>query len=114
MKLLMVLNFIIPFVMILVGYTLKRHPVTDMSRHNGYNTPTSRKSQAHWDYAQSIAPDIFTKSGKISLAVLLVLSVPILFLNISMDIVVSCGLTVGFIFMIIAFFKVEKQIKMKF
>ena len=37
--------------MILVGYTFKKHPVLDMKSQNGYNTPTSRKSQEHWDYA---------------------------------------------------------------
>ena len=52
---LLVLNLIVPFVMILVGYSFKKHPVTDMNSGNGYNTPTSRKSQEHWDYAQSIA-----------------------------------------------------------
>ena len=48
---LLCLNFIIPFVMILVGYILKKHPVSTMKSNNGYNTPTSRKSKKHWDYA---------------------------------------------------------------
>ena len=61
---LLVLNFIIPFVMVFVGYILKKHPVKDMTSGNGYNTPTSRKSQEHWDYAQSIAPNIFIGTGK--------------------------------------------------
>lgn len=59
------LNLIVPYVMILVGHIFKKHPVSDMKSQNGYNTPTSRKSQAHWDYAQSIAPDIFISIGKI-------------------------------------------------
>ena len=62
---LLFLNLIVPFVMILVGDILKKHPVSDMSKHNGYNTPTSRKSQEHWEYAQSIAPHIFMFIGKI-------------------------------------------------
>ena len=56
---LLILNFVIPFVMIFVGYILKKHPVKDMNSGNGYNTPSSRKSQEHWEYAQSIAPNIF-------------------------------------------------------
>ncbi len=44
-------NFIVPLVMILVGNMLRKHPVSDMRSHNGYNTPVSRRSQAHWDYA---------------------------------------------------------------
>lgn len=62
---LLLLNLIVPYVMILVGHIFKKHPVSDMKSQNGYNTPTSRKSQAHWDYAQSIAPDIFISIGKI-------------------------------------------------
>ena len=38
---LLLLNLIIPFVMILVGWILKKHPVMDMKSHNGYNTPAS-------------------------------------------------------------------------
>ena len=60
---LLLLNLIMPFVMIFVGFILKKHPVTDIKSGNGYNTPTSRKSQGHWDYAQSIAPDIFISFG---------------------------------------------------
>ena len=55
---LLILNFVIPFVMIFVGYILKKHPVKDMNSGNGYNTPSSRKSQEHWDYAQSIAGSV--------------------------------------------------------
>ena len=61
---LLLLNLIIPFVMILVGDILKRHPVTDIKSGNGYNTPTSRKSQEHWNYAQSIAPNNFISLGR--------------------------------------------------
>ncbi|MDO4557206.1 MAG: SdpI family protein [Lachnospiraceae bacterium] len=63
MEFLLLLNLIVPFVMILVGFMLKKHPVSDMKSNNGYNTPTSRKSQEHWNYAQSIAPDIFISLG---------------------------------------------------
>ncbi len=64
MQALLLLNLITPFVMVLVGAILKKHPVSDMSTQNGYNTPTSRKSQEHWDYAQEIAPDIYLSLGK--------------------------------------------------
>ena len=61
---LLVLNLIMPFVMVSVGYTFKKHPASDMDSNNGYNTPTSRKTREHWEYAQSIAPDIFISFGK--------------------------------------------------
>ena len=35
---LIALNFIIPFVMVFVGYILKKHPVKDMTSGNGYNS----------------------------------------------------------------------------
>ena len=59
----LILSFIIPFVMILLGYLLKKYPVTDRNSGCGYNTPASRSSQEHWDYAQEIAPDIFRGLG---------------------------------------------------
>ena len=80
---LIALNFIIPFVMVFVGYILKKHPVKDMTSGNGYNTPTSRKSQEHWDYAQSIAPNIFIGIGKTLGLVEIVLCISLLLLNIS-------------------------------
>ena len=62
---LLTVNLIMPFVMVSVGYTFKKHPASDMDSNNGYNTPTSRKTRERWDYAQSIAPDIFISLGKI-------------------------------------------------
>lgn len=60
MQALLILNLIVPFVMLLAAFQLRKHPVTDMQSHSGYNTPTSRKSKVQWDYAQKIAPDIFS------------------------------------------------------
>ena len=61
---LLTVNLIMPFVMVSVGHTFKKHPASDMDSNNGYNTPTSRKTREHWEYAQSIAPDIFISFGK--------------------------------------------------
>ncbi len=72
---LLVLNLIMPFVMVLVGYTFKKHPASDMDPNNGYNTPTSRKTREHWEYAQSIVPDIFISFGKALGLIEIVLSV---------------------------------------
>jgi hypothetical protein len=111
---LLILNLIVPFVMILVGYSFKKHPVTDMNSGNGYNTPTSRKSQEHWDYAQSIAPDIFIDLGKISGVVELVLSILFLILRLNAYFCVVTGTIVGVIFLILAFCRTEITIKSKF
>lgn len=81
---LLILNFIIPFVMILLGYLLKKYPVTDRNSGCGYNTPASRSSQEHWDYAQEIAPDIFR------------------------------GIAIGVIFLLLGFYRTETKIKNRF
>ena len=107
---LIALNFIIPFVMVFVGYILKKHPVKDMTSGNGYNTPTSRKSQEHWDYAQSIAPNIFIGIGKTLGLVEIVLCISLLLLNISTQTTVFAGVVVGIIFLIFGFYKTETGI----
>ena len=106
--------FVIPFVMIFVGYILKKHPVKDMNSGNGYNTPSSRKSQEHWDYAQSIAPNIFIGIGKTLGLVEIVLCISLLFLNISAQSTVFAGVAVGIIFLFFGFYKTETGIKNKF
>ena len=108
---LLLLNIIIPFVMILVGSLLKKHPVTDMDSHNGYNTPTSRKSQAHWDYAQEIAPDIFISTGVRLGIIEIVLSVLFFTLRFSAIAGIVIGNIVGFVFLILSFYKTDSKIK---
>ena len=48
MQALLILNLIGPFVMVLVGVLLKKHPQSDMRKQNGYNTPTARNPQLNW------------------------------------------------------------------
>lgn len=110
---LLLLNLIIPFVMIFVGFVLKKHPATDIKSGNGYSTPTSRKSQDHWDYAQSIAPDIFISFGKISGIVEVILSIVLFLLHISINTVLIVGVCVGFAFLFLAFYKTDSTIGKK-
>ncbi len=113
-KIKLILTLIIPFVMLLVGNMLKRHPVLDMRSQNGYNTPLSRKSQAHWDYAQNIAPDIFILFGKRLFLIEGIWIVISVCFNMKVEISIMSGITVGIIFLILAFFKTEGCIKEKF
>jgi len=108
---LLLLNLIVPFVMILVGSLLKAHPVTDMSTHNGYNTPTSRKSQTHWDYAQEIAPDIFISTGVRLGIIEIVLSVLFFTLRFSPIVGIIIGNVLGFAFLVWSFIKTDSKIK---
>ena len=106
---LLILNFVIPFVMIFVGYILKKHPVKDMNSGNGYNTPSSRKSQEHWDYAQSIAPNIFIGIGKTLGFGRNRFVYILIFLNISAQSTVFAGVAVGIIFLFLGFTKLKQE-----
>lgn len=114
MYVLLGLNLICPFVMLLVGYILKKRPVKDMSSHNGYDTPTSRRSQEHWDYAQLIAPDIFIRTGTVLFIVEMMLSVVLYVLKVSVVCSVLLGIVIGFAFLFCGFFRTEQKIKKHF
>ena len=110
---LLLLNLIIPFVMILVGWILKKHPVMDMKSHNGYNTPASRKSQEHWDYAQNIAPYNYIFLGKILGVIEIILSVVFLRLHISVGVALIVGICVEARFLIFGFYQTDAEIERK-
>jgi len=110
----LLLNLIAPFVMILVGFIFKKHPVSDMKSQNGYNTPVSRKSQAHWEYAQIIAPNIFISLGKILGIIELLLSVMMFLLHTSSQTALNVGVCVGISFLLFAFYKTDSEIEKKF
>ena len=111
MYFLVFLNLLVPFVMILVGYILKKHPASDMKSNNGYNTPASRKSQERWDYAQSIAPDIYITLGKILGVIEIVLSVVMSLIHISSSGILIVGACVGAGFLFLGFYKTDSEIE---
>lgn len=86
-------------------------PVSDMKSGNGYSTPTSRKSQAHWNYAQSIAPDIFISLGKILGIIEIIFSVVMFLFHVSSDITLVIGSCVGVGFLLFAFYKTDSEIE---
>lgn len=114
MQALLVLNLIAPFVMVLVGVLLKKHPQSDMSKQNGYNTPTARKSQAHWDYAQSIAPQIYISLGSYLFLVEIAASIVMLVLKVPVGSSIAVGTLIGLAFMIYGFYYTDKKIKKNF
>ena len=103
-------NFIVPLVMILVGNMLRKHPVSDMRSHNGYNTPVSRRSQVHWDYAQKIAPEIFIRLGKYLLAAEAVLNVVLLLARVSVGWALGIGGGIGIAALIGGFYYTDLKI----
>lgn len=111
---LLLINLVMPFVMIFVGYTFKKHPASDMDPNNGYNTPTSRKTQDHWNYAQSIAPDIFIFIGKTLGLIEIALSAVMFLFHASIHAVLSVGGIVGLGFLFLGFYKTDLEIEKKF
>lgn len=111
---LLLLNFICPFVMVLVGDILKKHPVSDMRKQNGYNTPTSRKSQAHWDYAQKIAPDICITFGKYLFIIEIIVSVILFLIGVSVEMSLMIGEGIGFICLFYIFYYTDGKIEERF
>lgn len=107
---LLLLNAIVPLVMTLVGAILKKCPVSDMMSQNGYNTPVSRRSQRHWDYAQEIAPGIFISMGKGLLLLEAVISIVLLMLGISAVTAVIVGTVIGFVALFGTFFYTDSRI----
>lgn len=111
---LLLLNYIMPFVMITVGVMLKKWPAADMGKQNGYNTPTSRKSQAHWEYAQQIAPDIYIALGKYLFIVEIILNILLFIMGISVEGSLMIGEGLGLVCLFYSFYYTDEKIKEKF
>ena len=119
---LLLLNFIIPGVMLLCGFLLKKmktpYPGPAINQvkwkvdFSGYNTPMSRKSQAHWDYAQQIAPAIFLRRGK--QALFSAVCFAIVGLIVTWQVGLAAGYVMGFVGMFLAFRDVERELKERF
>ena len=122
MKELLLLNFIIPVALLLASVFLKRgkHPYPGPAVNqvkwkvdfSGYNTPLSRKSQAHWDYAQQIAPAIFLRRGK--QALFSAVCFPIVGLILPWWVGLAAGYVMGFVGMFLAFGDTERELKERF
>lgn len=104
-------NLITPFVMIFVGHTFKKHPGCGMDPNHGYNTPTSRKTREHWEYAQSIAPDIFISFGKALGLIEILLSVIMYLFHVSIHVALCVGGFVGLGFLFLGFYKTDLEIE---
>lgn len=119
MKLFLLLNFITPAVMLLVAEGLRRHKPCYPGPYgagkwkagaSGYNTPLSRKSQAHWDAGQKAAAEEFCANGKMALVAALVCSMlGLTFWPWWVGLAVGCTLGLGS--MVEAFVQTELKIK---
>lgn len=111
---LLVLNFVVPFVMVLVGVLMKRYPAADWDSQNGYNTPASRKSQEHWEFAQKAAPGVFVRVGVVAAVAEAVLSLGSFVFRVPAVAVLAVGNVIGFFFLFVGFFRMEMLIDDRF
>ena len=114
MKILLLLNFIVSFVLVLAGVILRNNPSTDRFGENGYCTPTSQKSEEHWNYAQKIAPGISIRFSFYLFIVEIILNIILFFISISVEASLIIGESVGATFIFIFFLYTDKKIEKKF
>ena len=114
MYMLLLLNFIVPFVMVLTGSIIKKHPNPDMHKQNGYSSPASMKSQMHWDYAQNIAPGIFITLGKWLFLAEVLINIVLLVTRVSVGVSVLIGEGAGILFLFYGFYYTDLKINEKF
>lgn len=122
MKLLLLLNFVTPAVMLIVAVFLRwREPPYPgpwgskgwKCGSSGYNTPSSRRSQAHWDYAQTAAANRFLRNGCNALWMCAVCTLlGLIFLPWWTALTIGC--TLGIAMMIEAFVQTEEDIRAHF
>lgn len=110
----LVLNLICPFVLILVAAMMKKHPHGDRSTGNGYCTPAAQKSQARWDYAQHIAPEVYLFLGKSLLVAELLLTAALWLFRVPEDTGVAIGAGIGLCVTFGSFFLVDGKIEKEF
>ncbi len=110
----LLLNFIVPFVMVLTGSIIKKHPNHNMHKQNGYSSQASMKSQMHWDYAQSIAPGIFISLGKYLFLAEVLLNIIFIILRVSVHMSVLIGEGAGIVFLFLGFYYTDLKINEKF
>lgn len=70
--------FLIPFMMIIIGYIMYRFPPKKINYFIGYRTRKSMKSKKNWDFANKFCAKLWFNTG----LVMLVITIVLLLLNI--------------------------------
>ncbi len=111
--------FIVPCVMILISaiMRIRRAEYPGLKRQvvrSGYRSKRALSSKEHWDYAQIIAPVFLLRYGIIALVFELICTGIIIFLKVESEAVGFILAFIPFLFMFMAFYKIEKRISFKF
>lgn len=64
-------DLMIPFIMILIGFVMRKHPPKDINPIYGYRTARSMQSQEAWDYAHQVCGKVWLICGPITLILII-------------------------------------------
>ena len=110
-----IFNLLVPILMLIIGYLMKKHPPKDINGIVGYRTAKSTKSQEAWDFAQNYCGILWLK---VSLPMIVIaIIVDVLTYGRARNVVGNVGFVLEMLqclFLVITIIPVEKQLKKKF
>ena len=103
------LIFIFPIVLCTVALYFKSKRKFEIGK-SGFITKKSVKSKETWDYAQKIAPDVYLKMSIVCAFLDFLITIVMFIADIEYEIIIYFCSFVGFVFVIIPIFIVDKKI----
>lgn len=108
-------NLLIPLLMIICGYFMRRKPPKEINGLIGYRTAMSQKNKDTWDFAQTYCGKLWLKIGAVLTIPSVVVQIP--FINAGDDVLGTLSLVIEFIqvaVLLASVFCVEKALKRTF
>lgn len=108
-------NFLIPFLMIVVGYFFKKFGAGSINAVFGYRTKRSMKNQNTWDFANAYFARLWIKIGWIMLPITILLMLPVI--GKEVDVIGTYGgiiTMVEIVVLLVSIIPVENAIKKEF
>lgn len=106
----LVVAFICPIVLTIVGLYLKKHINTDRGK-SGYITKKSMESEETWIYAQIISPRIYLNMAVANSVIVLCVILVMLIGNYNYNMIIEICNCIGFIFIFIPFWVIDHKIE---
>ena len=75
-------DLLIPLIMLIAGYIMRRHPPKNINYVIGYRTRRSMRNMDSWLFAQNKIGAIWEKTGLIALAISAAVQIPFLFVSV--------------------------------
>ena len=106
----LVVAFICPIVLTIVGLYLKKDINTDRGK-SGYITKKSMESEETWIYAQIISPRIYLNMAVANSVIVLCVILVMLIGNYNYNMIIEICNCIGFIFIFIPFWVIDHKIE---